>query len=104
MPRNDPPPRWVLTLYVSGASPHSADAIDSIRRLCATELDGQVELQVVDVREQPALAVADHVLAVPTLVKRLPEPLRRLVGDLGDDGRLRLGLDLGPAPPATLVP
>lgn len=97
MKRDGSAPLWVLTLYVSGASPRSAAAIDSVRRICEEELAGQVELEVVDVREQPALAVADHVLAVPTLVKRLPEPLRRLVGDLGDDSRLRLGLDLGPS-------
>lgn len=93
-------PRWSLTLYVSGASPRSSAAVESVRALCDNELARQVDLTVVDVREQPALAIADRVLAVPTLVKRLPEPLRRLVGDLGSTERLWLGLDLGPAPAA----
>ncbi|MGB8651485.1 MAG: circadian clock KaiB family protein [Mycobacteriales bacterium] len=90
------PPRWSLTLYVSGASPHSADAVDAVRRICEEELAGRVDLQVVDVRDEPAQVIQDQVLAVPTLVKRLPAPLRRLVGDLGDVERLRAGLDLGP--------
>ncbi len=89
-------PVWSLTLYVSGASPHSAAAITTLRRICDEELSGRVELRVVDVREHPALAVSDNVLAAPTLVKRLPGPLRQLVGDLADLERVRDGLDLGP--------
>lgn len=87
-------PRWVLTLYVSGASANSVAALDTIRRICDEELAGQVELQVVEVHDQPALVIQDRILAVPTLVKRLPEPLRQLVGNLADEGRLREGLDL----------
>lgn len=90
------PPRWSLTLYVSGASPHSAAAVETVRRICSDELAGRCDLEVVDVRDAPRSVLADHVLAVPTLVKRLPLPLRRLVGDLGDVERLREGLDLGP--------
>ena len=89
--------RWALTLYVNGASPSSIRAIETVRRLCDEELRGQVDLDVVDVQQQPALVLRDQVLAAPTLVKRLPGPLRRLVGDLSDTGRLRLGLDLGQA-------
>ena len=91
---DDERPSWSLTLYVSGASPHSARALETVRRLCDEELPGQVELQVVDVTEEPALAVRDRIVAVPTLVKRLPAPARHLVGDLGDVDRLRVGLDL----------
>ena len=85
---------WHLTLYVSGASPNSAAALDTVRRLCDKELAGQVDLEVVDVLEQPALVVRDDIVAIPTLVKSLPPPLRALVGDLGDKARLRVGLDL----------
>ena len=88
--------RWTLTLYVSGASPRSAEAIDTIRRICDEELAGRVDLNIVDVGDQPGLAVSDDILAVPTLVKRLPRPLRRLVGNLADADRVRVGLDLGP--------
>jgi len=90
-------PRWSLALYVSGASPHSAQALETVRRFCDEELPGHVELQVVDVADQPALAARDGIVAVPTLVKRRPAPPRQLVGDLADVDRLRAGLDLGAA-------
>lgn len=87
----------MLTLYVSGASANSTAALDTIRRICDEELAGEVELQVVEVHDQPALVIQDRILAVPTLVKRLPEPLRQLVGNLADEVRVRQGLDLGTA-------
>ena len=87
-------PRWSLTLYVSGASHHSAQALETVRRLCDEELAGQVELEVVDVTDDPARAERDRIVAVPTLVKRRPGPPRQLVGDLADVHRLRVGLDL----------
>jgi len=97
-----PRPRWSLTLYVSGASPRSAQALETVRRLCDEDLEGQVELQVVDIIDEPDLAERDRIVAVPTLVKRLPAPQRPLVGDLADLDRLRAGLDLaaGPSAPA----
>jgi circadian clock protein KaiB len=88
--------RWALTLYVNGASTNSLQAIETVRCLCDEELGGQVELEVIDVQQQPALVLRDQVVAAPTLVKRLPGPLRRIVGDLSDTDRLRLGLALGP--------
>lgn len=90
--------KWVLTLYVSGASPRSLAAIETVRRLCEEELGDDVTLEIVDVHENPSLVVRDDVIAAPTLVKRLPAPLRRLVGDLSDNDRVRSGLDLGPVP------
>ena len=96
-------PRWSLTLYVRGASPHSAQALETVRHLCDEELQGRVDLEVVDVTDDPARAVRDRIVALPTLVKRLPAPTRLLVGDLADVDRLRVGLDLGrarsPTPP-----
>jgi circadian clock protein KaiB len=100
---DDEPPRWSLTLYVSGASPRSAEALETVRRLCDEALPGQVELEVVDVGAEPALAGRDRIVAVPTLVKRLPAPPRQLVGDLADVDRLRAGLGLG-APSPTSPP
>jgi len=94
----DGAPRWSLTLYVSGASPRSAEAIDTARRICDQDLAGRVDLTVVDVSEHPPVAVSDDIFAVPTLVKRLPAPLRQLVGNLADLDRVRAGLDLGPVP------
>jgi circadian clock protein KaiB len=89
--------RWALTLYVNGASVRSIEAIENVRRICDEELGGQVDLEIIDVRQQSALVLRDQIIAVPTLIKRLPGPLRRIVGgDLSDPARLRLGLDLGP--------
>jgi circadian clock protein KaiB len=91
----DDHPRWSLTLYVSGASPRSTQALEAVRRLCDEELQGQVEFQVVDIADDPALAAQDRIVAVPTLVRRLPAPPRQLVGDLADVDRIRAWLDLG---------
>ena len=91
-------PRWSLTLYVSGASPRSAQALETVRRLCDEELPGQVDLEVVDVSDEPALAARDRIVAIPTLVKRQPAPRRQLVGELADVDRVRAGLDMSPPP------
>ena len=88
---------WTLTLYVNGASPRSIDAIEAVRRVCDEELGGRVDLEVIDVQQAPALVVRDQIIAAPTLIRRLPAPLRRIVGDLSDPARLRLGLNLGSA-------
>jgi circadian clock protein KaiB len=83
---------------VSGASPRSAAALETVRRICDEELAGRVDLRVVDVAKDPALVLEDQIMAIPTLVKHLPAPLRRLVGNLSDDERVRSGLDLAPPP------
>ena len=89
--------RWALALYVDGASTSSMHAIETVRRVCDEQLGGRVELEVIDVHQQPALVERDQIVAVPTLVRRLPGPPRRIVGDLSDSAWIRLGLDLGPA-------
>ena len=99
MTDNDAEQQWELTLYVAGASPRSAEAIDTVRRICDEELASRVALRIVDVSEQPAPAISDDIFAVPTLVKRWPPPLRRLVGNLADADRVRAGLNLGPVGP-----
>ena len=95
---------WSLTLYVTGASPRSAEAIDTARRICDEEPDGRVELEIVDVAQDPGLAKVDDIVAVPTLVRRWPLPARKLTGDLADPDRVRTGLEIGPATPLTTVP
>ena len=88
---------WALTLYVNGASAKSIEAIETVRRICDEELGGRVDLEIIDVQQQPALVLRDQIVAAPTLIKRLPRPPRRIIGgDLSDSARLRLGLDLGP--------
>jgi circadian clock protein KaiB len=87
--------RWALTPYVNGASPRSVQAIEIVRRLRDEGLGGEADLEVIDVQRRPALVVRDQIIAAPTLVTRLPGPLRRIVGVLSDTARPRLGLDLG---------
>ena len=89
---------YTLRLYVTGATPRSGRAVANIKAICEEHLPGHYVLEVVDVYQQPQLARGDHVLATPTLVKRHPLPLRRLVGDLSDEERVLHGLDLKSKP------
>jgi circadian clock protein KaiB len=89
--------RWTLILYVDGASTNSLHAIETVRRVCDQELAGHADLEVIDVRQQSERAARDQVVAVPTLIKRLPGPPRRIVGQLSDSSWLRLALDTGSA-------
>ncbi len=87
---------YVLRLYVTGLTPRSIAAIESTKRTCEEHLKGRYELEVVDLTKHPALAEGEQVIAAPTLVKKLPLPLRRLVGNLTDEDRVLFGLDLRP--------
>jgi circadian clock protein KaiB len=86
----------LLKLYVTGTSPKAEAAIANLRRICDEELHESYELQVIDVLEHPQLAEDDKVLATPTLIKRLPPPLRRVIGDLSDKHKVLLGLEVRP--------
>ena len=86
--------RYVLRLYVTGMTPRSTEAFASIKTLCEERLQGRYELEVIDIYQHPQLAIDEQIIAVPTLVKKLPAPLRRLVGDLSNEERVLLGLDL----------
>jgi circadian clock protein KaiB len=86
--------RYVLRLYVAGQTPKSVLAITNIRRICEEELQGQYDLQVIDLYQQPQLAQGEQIIAVPTLIKKLPPPLRRIIGDMSDTERVLVGLDL----------
>jgi circadian clock protein KaiB len=83
-----------LKLYVTGASPRAEAAIANLRRICDEELHGEYELEIIDVLEQPDVAETNRILATPTLVKQLPPPLRRVIGDLSDRDKVLLGLEL----------
>ncbi len=89
--------RWALTLYVDGMSASSIRAIETVRRLCDERLGGHVDLEVIDVHQQPALARRDHIVAAPTLVRHRPRPARRVVGEIDDHAWAGLGLDPGSA-------
>lgn len=88
--------RFVLRLYVASLTPRSVTAIQSITCLCETHLAGQYDLEIIDIYEQPGLAKGARVIAAPTLIKMLPLPLRRLIGDMADQERVLVGLDLDP--------
>ncbi len=85
---------YVLRLYVAGLTPAATRAILNIKEICEQHLAGQYDLQVIDIYQQPALAEGEQIVAVPTLVKQLPQPLRKFIGDLSDRDRLLFGLDL----------
>ncbi len=85
-----------LRLYVTGATPKSRRAIENIKKICEEHLKGRYQLEVIDIYQQPSLAKGDQIIAAPTLIKQLPEPLRKLVGDLSNEKRVLLGLDLRP--------
>jgi circadian clock protein KaiB len=87
---------YVLRLYVAGVTPRSVQAIENVKAVCETHLQGQYQLEVIDIHQQPALAKGDQIIAVPTLLKKLPAPLRTLIGDLSDVERVLIGLDLRP--------
>jgi circadian clock protein KaiB len=88
--------RYVLRLYVAGVTPRSVKAIETIKRICQENLLGRYELEVIDIHQQPALARGDQIIAVPTLLRKLPRPLRTLIGDMSDEQRVLIGLDLRP--------
>ena len=86
--------RYLFRLYVTGSSPSSMRAIVNIRSICEEHLRGRYDLEVIDVVEKPALAAGERVFAAPTLIKKLPLPIRRFIGDLSKRDRILLGLDL----------
>lgn len=86
--------KFLLKLYVTGQTTRSRQAITNLKRLCDRELDGRYEMVVIDVLERPQLAEDEKILATPTVVKELPTPIRRIIGDLSDIDKVLLGLDL----------
>jgi circadian clock protein KaiB len=88
--------KFVLKLYVTGGSARAQTALENLRRICDEDLRHEYELEVIDVREHPELAERDRILATPTLIKQLPPPLRRLIGDLSDREKVLLGLEVRP--------
>jgi circadian clock protein KaiB len=88
------PVRYILRLYITGQTPRSLRSIENLRQLCEKYLKDQFDLEVIDIYQQPALAAEGQIIAAPTLIKTMPLPLRRLVGDFSDQDRVVLGLDL----------
>jgi circadian clock protein KaiB len=93
--------RYVLRLYVTGMTPRSAQAIKNLQAICNEHLEGRYDLDVIDIYQQPVLTKGEQIIAAPTLIKRLPLPMRRLVGDMSNRERVLLGLDLVSVPDPT---
>jgi circadian clock protein KaiB len=88
--------KYVLRLYVTGMTPKSTLAIANVQKICEKHLAGRYELEVIDIYQQPKLAKGEQIIATPTLIKKLPLPLRRLIGDMSDTERFLVGIDLKP--------
>src|SRR5512147_11847 len=86
--------KYVLRLYVTGMTPRSTKAIENIKKICEDHLKGRYDLEIVDIYQQPTLAEGEQIIAAPTLVKKLPLPLRRFIGDMSNTERILLGMDL----------
>jgi circadian clock protein KaiB len=97
--REEPPAEevWELRLYVAGQTPRSVAAFANLKKICEEHLAGRYNIEVVDLLKHPQLAAGDQILAIPTLVRKLPQPLRKIVGDLRDTERALVGLQLRPA-------
>jgi circadian clock protein KaiB len=89
---------YVLRLYVTGMTPRSARAVANLQAICTEYLDGRYDLEVVDIYQQPALAKGEQIIAAPTLIKKLPLPARRIIGDMSDRAHVLLGLGLSSGP------
>lgn len=93
------PKKWLLKLYVAGLGVKSTTAFANLKKICEEHLAGEYEIKVIDLIEHPQLARGDQILAVPTLVRRLPSPIRKIIGDLSNTERVLVGLDIKPVSP-----
>lgn len=87
---------WDLRLYIAGATPRAVTALKNLERLCEEHLAGKYHIEVIDLIQKPQLAQGDQIIAVPTLVRKLPEPVRKIIGDLSNTEKVLVGLDLRP--------
>ena len=92
------PPAWELRLYVAGPTPRAVTAFENLKRLCEEHLAGQYRIEVIDLLKTPQLAKGDQIVAIPTLVRKLPAPVRKIIGDLSNTEKVLVGLDLRPRP------
>ena len=102
--KRSPSRLWELRLYVAGQTPRSMTAFANLKQICEEHLKGRYRIQVIDLMDNPQLSKGDQILAIPTLVRRLPVPVRKIIGDLSDTERVLVGLDLRPPfPPLVAV-
>ena len=94
--KNSKEPTWELRLYIAGQTAKSLQAFANLKRICEEHLDGKYRIEIVDLLKNPELAKGDQIFALPTLVRKLPEPVRKIIGDLSNTERVLVGLDLRP--------
>ena len=94
--RKSPSEEWILRLYVAGQSPRSAAALRNLKAICDQHLAGRYRIELIDLLKNPQLARGDQIVAVPTLVRHLPPPMKKIIGDLSNEERVLVGLDLRP--------
>lgn len=87
---------WILKLYIAGVTPRSSKALENLKAICEEHVPGKYAIQIIDLLKNPQLAAGDQILAVPTLVRRLPEPARKIIGDLSDKEKVLVGLNMIP--------
>lgn len=88
---------WELRLYVAGQTPKSMTALENLKRYCEEHLAGRYNIEIIDLLESPQLAAGDQIVAIPTLVRKLPPPMKKIIGDLSNEHKVLVGLDLRPA-------
>ncbi len=93
-PKRVPAKEWELRLYIAGKTPRAVKAFENLNRICEEHLAGRYQIEIIDLLENPTLAKGDQIVAVPTLVRHLPEPVRKIIGDLSNTERVLVGLDL----------
>jgi len=89
-----PPDRWELRLYVAGQTPKSLAAFANLQEICEKHMKGQYSIEVIDLQKNPQLAAGDQIVAIPTLIRKLPPPMKKIIGDLSNTERVLVGLDL----------
>ena len=94
--KNKPLETWELRLYVAGQTPRSIAAFENLKKICEEHVPGKYRIEIIDLLKNPQLAKGDQILAVPTLVRKLPVPVRKIIGDLSNTQRVLVGLDLRP--------
>jgi circadian clock protein KaiB len=88
--------KWELRLYIAGQTPKSVQALNNITRYCKEHLEGQYSIEIIDLLKNPQLAEGDQIFAIPTLVRKVPEPIRKIIGDLSNEEKVLVGLNIRP--------
>jgi circadian clock protein KaiB len=93
--------KWELRLYIAGQTPKSVLALKNLTKYCEEHLEGKYDIEIIDLLQNPALAEGDQIFAIPTLVRKFPEPIRKIIGDLSNEERVLVGLNIRPLPEPT---